>query len=110
MIYCIRINDITDNSIRCDACNKWHHLKCTNLTTDQFEIHIHEDSLEWFCNDCLADKCMRCEIIFRKGKSSTCTKKYHISCVGLNIQSFDKINTNLWNCFICKNDIFPKIP
>ena len=108
---CIRINDKTDNSIKCDVCNKWHHLKCSYLTKDQFDIHTVEDSLEWFCNVCTADKCEKCDIVFRKGKSivkcSSCTKKYHISCVGLSKQSIVKIDTKLWNCTRCKNDIFP---
>ena len=107
---CTRINDKTDNSIKCDVCNKWHHLKCTKLTNNQFEIHSVEDSLEWLCNACSADKCDECDITFRRGKSincSVCTKKYHISCVGLSKQSLVNIDTKLWNCIRCKNDIFP---
>ena len=107
---CIRINDKTDNSIRCDICEKWHHLKCTKLTTDQFDIHSIEDSLEWFCRKCSADKCSTCEIILRRGKTitcSTCSNNYHISCVGLNNQTIVSVDTAYWNCFNCKNDIFP---
>ena len=107
---CIKINDKTENSIRCDICNKWHHLKCTKLTSDQFDIHSIEDSLEWFCSQCSADKCSACEIILRRGKSitcCTCINKYHISCVGLNTQTVVAVNTGYWNCFRCKNDIFP---
>ena len=107
---CIRINDKTDSSIRCDVCNKWHHLKCTDLTPDQFDIHSVEESLEWFCHKCSADKCSKCEIILRKKKSiscNTCSKNFHISCVGLNNQTITTVNTDYWNCFMCKNDIFP---
>ena len=107
---CIRINDKLDSSIRCDVCNKWHHVKCTKLTKNQFDIHSVENSLEWFCDDCSADKCANCEIIFRRGKSiscTLCTKKYHISCVGLNNQSIDKVDINHWLCISCRNDTFP---
>ena len=85
-------------------------MKCTKLTKDQFDIHSVENSLEWFCDDCSADKCANCEIIFRRGKSiscTLCTKKYHISCVGLNNKSIDKVDINHWLCISCKNDTFP---
>ena len=107
---CIKINDKTDSSIRCDVCNKWHHLKCTSLSTEQFEIYSIDDSFEWFCLKCSADKCSACDIIFRRGKSITCnacTNNYHISCVGLNNHTIGTVNTCTWNCFRCNNDIFP---
>ena len=107
---CIKINDKTDSSIRCDVCNKWHHLKCTSLSTEQFEIYSIDDSFEWFCQKCSADKCSACDIIFRRGKSITCnacTNNYHISCVGLNNHTIGTVNTCNWNCFRCNNDIFP---
>ena len=107
---CIRINGKTEKSIRCDKCHKWHHLKCTEVTKDQFDIFSVDESFEWICSSCSSDKCNTCEIIFRRGKSiscTTCTKKYHITCVGLNNQSLDKLDTNFWICFECKTNIFP---
>ena len=106
----IRIDGKTDDCIRCDLCNRWHHLKCTKVTKDQFDIYSVDESFEWFCSSCSSDKCNTCEIIFRRGKSiscTTCTKKYHITCVGLNNLSLNKIDPNFWICFQCKNDIFP---
>ena len=100
----------TDNSIRYDKCEKWHHMKCTSLTSDQFDIHSIEDSLEWFCRKCSADKCFACEIILRRGKTitcSTCSNNYHIRCVSLNNQTIVSVDTSYWNCSNCKNDIFP---
>ena len=73
-------------------------------------IHSFEDSLEWFCRKCSADKCFACEIILRRGKTitcSTCSNKYHIRCVGLNNQTIVSVDTSYWNCSNCKNDIFP---
>ena len=107
---CIRINGKTEKSIRCDKCHKWHHLKCTEVTKDQFDIFSVDESFEWICSSCSSDKCNTCEIIFRRGKSiscTKCTKKYHITCVGLNNQSLDKLDTNFWICFECKTNIFP---
>ena len=52
------------DSICCDKCNKWHHLKCTELSVSDFEIYTLQKCFEWFCDSCKNDYCNKCEIFF----------------------------------------------
>ena len=42
----------SQNSVCCDCCNKWLHLKCSGLTVYQLES-IKNDT--WFCKSCYND-------------------------------------------------------
>jgi len=39
------------NSIYCEICRKWTHLKCTNLTKIQF-LSLGRSDLPYFCSVC----------------------------------------------------------
>ena len=50
---CAKIVNYRQNSIFCNACNKWIHLKCSGLTKVQF-IDIGKNKTEnWYCKICL---------------------------------------------------------
>lgn len=34
-------------------CGKWHHLKCTDLTLEEFE-KIYKSKVKWFCSKCFS--------------------------------------------------------
>ena len=41
------------NSICCDICNTWYHLKCTKISLKQFKSIFLADTCTWYCNFCL---------------------------------------------------------
>ncbi|KAK9887389.1 hypothetical protein WA026_022327 [Henosepilachna vigintioctopunctata] len=55
-ISCSRCNvkiDRYDDSINCKKCDNSYHIKCVNLSVEDFN-KIHEDSSQkWYCDDCL---------------------------------------------------------
>ena len=66
-----------------------------DLTDEQFEIFCKINSLEWICPSCVDDECSKCEKLFRHDKRITCNlcyQNYHISCGGLNKQTYPKID------------------
>ena len=48
---CDKIVKDHQNSIQCNICNKWIHLKCTGLLKKDFNKFAKSDE-PWFCWDC----------------------------------------------------------
>ena len=46
---------ITENSICCDICDTWFHLKCTCLTLKTFKSMFVSSSTKWFCKFCILE-------------------------------------------------------
>ena len=96
------------DSISCDYCRKWHHLKYTDLSPAQFEIYARDKSFEWVCNYCVANTCHKCNILTKdcsKIQCERCEQKYHLRCAGLSKTAY--IPTTLWYCYQCQEEIFP---
>ena len=47
-------------AVLCDLCNKRYHIKCANLSGDQYKL-IQNQSEPWYCDDC--KKLNECSII-----------------------------------------------
>ena len=95
-------------SIACDCCNKFYHLKCTELTNSQFEIYSLDKSFHWYCNKCDLKTCNKCNILTRHThpiQCENCEKFYHLRCAGLSKTAY--ICTTSWYCYQCNEDIFP---
>ena len=95
-------------SIACDCCNKFYHLKCTELTNSQFEIYSIDKSFTWYCNKCDLKTCNKCNIITRHShpiQCENCEKFYHLRCAGLSKTAY--ICTTSWYCYQCNENIFP---
>ena len=45
----------SQNSIYCDSCCNWYHLKCSGLTRRRFIELGNDASSTWFCKDCVED-------------------------------------------------------
>ena len=43
------------NSICCNICNFWLHLKCTSLTFSQFQYYIYNVNIPFFCEHCISE-------------------------------------------------------
>lgn len=58
-------HDPEDVSIGCNSCKQWFHVKCTDLTNDQFQFLVTGgDSIVYVCIDCALQK--RTEAIYLK--------------------------------------------
>ena len=96
------------DSISCDNCRKWYHLKCTELTKTQFEIFTKDKSFEWVCDKCDSKTCNKCNILTNPGNKIQCERclhHFHLRCAGLSKAAY--IPTVAWYCFQCHEDIFP---
>ena len=55
-VTCIKPCKENQNSIECDECKKWTHLKCTEINNEQFtEIADHPER-KWYCQKCTITK------------------------------------------------------
>ena len=44
------------NGIYCNNSNHWLHVKCTNLTNEEFKLLCkQDDDIPWCCNHCILD-------------------------------------------------------
>ena len=50
---CIKIVNDGSESICCDICDSWYHLKCYQLSKKSFECFLIDKDLKWFCANCL---------------------------------------------------------
>ena len=50
--HCTKQCRINQQSIECTECQKWTHLKCTNLTQIQFQNHTNNPNEAWKCSTC----------------------------------------------------------
>ena len=44
--------EVSKESISCDACNVWYHLKCSGLTRASFQTYHSNKRLKWICRSC----------------------------------------------------------
>ena len=51
--------DVLDeqNSIFCDSCQNWLHLKCSGLKLKRFQELAADSTAQWFCKDCVVESC-----------------------------------------------------
>ena len=55
-VRCIKPCKENQNSIECDECKKWTHLKCSEINNEQFrEITDHPEH-KWYCQKCTITK------------------------------------------------------
>ncbi len=52
---CMKCCRVNQNSIYCEICESWIHLKCTSLTISQFKAYGNKLSDPYFCSFCIAE-------------------------------------------------------
>ena len=40
-----------DDSVQCDLCDKWNHIRCFNIGAEQYK-KLEKDPLLWYCPNC----------------------------------------------------------
>ena len=45
----------SQESIYCDSCDNWSHVRCSGLSKARFKELGNDASSTWYCKDCVAD-------------------------------------------------------
>ena len=81
------------NSICCDKCKKWIHLRCSGLKKKDFQIlcdNVEQSFSCNFCKDCRCGNCDKPVFDCQNGiqcDSIECKKWYHLTCSKLSKNS-----------------------
>ena len=62
---CKRIVKHNQNSIFCNICATWIHLKCSGLNKKEFTELLNSES-DWYCRGCIADNLPFCNLDNKK--------------------------------------------
>ena len=90
---CDKVVTYKQNSICCDLCDKWIHLKCTGLDKITFD-KIRKDDSTWICKNCINENIPFSNIDNYKLKRTVNNPKKK-DCIKL--EHFNKL------CSICNN-------
>ena len=82
--YCISCNKTFPeeclDSIFCDRCSFWYHLRCTELSIPEFQHLSSPPSEKWKCRSCIDKFCNKCDLNTHnkpKSKCCLCKNTYH---------------------------------
>ena len=86
------------NSICCDICNTWYHLKCTKISLKQFKSIFLADTCTWYCNFCLHEALPFSSINYNSLEKLSCptkAQKYISKMISRGVQvAIKKLLTN----------------
>ena len=98
------------NSICCDNCDNWIHLRCSKIGLKAFKILNKDENSTFFCDYCKKYKCGKCDKpVFNNQNAlfceSDCRKWYHLKCTKVSLETYQKFNKNnkcgSWFCSSC---------
>ena len=73
------------NSIACSFCNKWCHLKCIDMSNDEFKKHVEDPTIRWRCQKCEIFKCDKCTKVIGQKQNKLfcfeCNGYFHTQCI-----------------------------
>ena len=82
---------VTDeNSICCDICNTWFHLKCTELNLKTFQSLLLTKNTTWYCKFCKSESLP--SLPFHKTSERIFTKQV------IHSKSYDQVTSFIQNC------------
>ncbi|XP_075221591.1 uncharacterized protein LOC142324628 [Lycorma delicatula] len=109
---CLQDVNINDSQIRCAGnCKKVYHLNCSGYKR---LLGSAGSDRKWECNYCFElPKCRVCDKSFKRRDkrilcSGECKRYYHISCLDVPIEDFEKQwkdNESSWVCFPCTQSV-----
>ena len=97
-------------AVLCDLCNKWYHIKCANLSGDQYKL-IQNQSEPWYCDDCKKlNECSICEqLVLDKHPGLSCdhcNRWYHTRCCNVPLKEYKNMQKDgasvTWICSSCE--------
>ena len=98
------------NSICCDSCDGWLHLKCSGLTKKVFEKEYCGTNKSFTCKYCLNYRCGKCDKpVYEKNSikcdSDSCQLWYHLGCTHFSLAEYknkkSRFHTEHWFCPKC---------
>ena len=100
-------------NITCFACNKFFHIKCTNLHSANHFAQLQNQGTPWTCPKCTPPssrkkvKCGKCSNTVPVNNigicCSSCLKNFHSKCAGISFSNF----TESWQCDGCLISVLP---
>ena len=81
-----------DDALQCELCDKWFHIKCEDISEEEYTFLGKHKSLNWHCSDC--HKCCK-RMIKLVGELEEKVNKIEERCVDLTakINSLDEAKT-----------------
>ena len=102
---------VTGNSVCCDECNGWLHLKCAGMTIKSFKSLVDDPNLKFSCKYCSDYKCGKCnKPIYEttnaiKCDIDSCSTWFHLKCTRFTLAEYKNKKSRLhcenWYCPKC---------
>ena len=108
------VNDNT-NSVCCDDCDHWFHLKCSGLKLKEFKSLVKDSSSKFICNFCSNYKCGKCnKPVFDHQNGigcDICNIWYHLKCSKHSLNDYVSMSKSeeAWVCTDCSTFPFASI-
>ena len=115
---CQKFVFLKQNSICCDSCDNWFHLKCSTLTKSEFDFFVDpkNSDIQFFCSYCENYPCGKCNVpVFDHQNSimceGLCGKWFHLKCTKITLKMYTAFNKNPekslpWFCNACYSPPF----
>ena len=99
------------DSICCDICDNWLHIKCTKLTKAKFKNILEDPSSKFVCFYCKTFPCGTCaKGVFPSNnalfcESYNCNNWFHLKCTKVSLDQYKLLSRSdyidPWNCDSC---------
>ena len=110
----------TGNSICCDDCDGWLHLRCSGITLKTFKKLTKDKKSEYKCKYCLQFKCGKCEKPVYPSQNAiqcdtdSCKAWFHLKCTHFSLEEYvnkkSRLHTDSWYCPNCTCIPFNHLP
>ena len=94
-------------SINCDKCYKWVHIKCSNVSNDQYEFYQENNTETFECITCRSNECGLCDKIIdihhKALKCNECLKWVHVKCTNISNIKYENYQINPEMKFQCRS-------
>ncbi len=111
---CAKIIGDNQNSISCDKCNGWLHIRCAGLKLKEFKKISSDDNSTFICRYCDYYRCGKCskpvyptQNGIQCDTEDVCEKWYHLRCTKFTMAEYlntkSRLHTETWNCPSCTN-------
>ena len=107
------------NSICCDDCDGWLHLKCSGLTLKTLK-KLGKDDSPFKCTFCLNFKCGKCDKPVYNSQNAvqcdtkTCQTWFHLKCTHFTLREYvdkkSRLHTEDWFCSNCTCFPYHELP
>ena len=106
---CRKFFSDNQNSICCDTCENWFHLRCSGLSRKEFKLHCEDSNKVFSCAFCINYKCGKCFLpVFNHHNALCCENQncetwYHLRCTDVSLHSYNNMSSSseLWFCKSC---------